>query len=220
MGTVRNLTKYQQDQLVSVNDFQHLFLDGNGEYLRRMSNSNKYEVMYSPVSNEGVFKTEWLDWTKNIEYVNGDLGRPVIGHREDMVMMDDVTTKAEELKNELSRSWMYGVDPATKPVSVSEAIASETHKPSGILNFITENYKTPAYEEQKMVIGGDYCHLCGEPLLQRNEDRVYKKKEHVRLTKRYCCGTIYEETFKTLNEGCPKEAIHTHVILGDDCVEI
>ena len=115
---------------------------------------------------------------------------PVLGHREDMVIVDDVTTPSSDY-------WTWN---------------------TFISSFGTSN--TTVSKEKEMEIGGRNCHLCGCTILQTNTDVVYKKKTHTVIVKRYECGTVVEKSYKSRGEGFEAENLSQHVILGDACVEV
>lgn len=188
-------------------------LPSTGEYLRQVQDMF-YEVLYTPYNPSSSSKEKTM------------AAPAMVGKREDTIIMDDVTTDSflskdafnfwaqplqesmnkgyKAINDELTKALLYGTNPRT---------------PKGIKTFISD-YKTPAYKEQDMEIGGSVCHLCGAKLIQHNCDIVYKKRHHVRNIKRYECGTIVEKGYKSQGEGYQMEDPYSKVILGDDCVEI
>jgi hypothetical protein len=154
----------------------------SGNYLKSLGN-NCFEVMYTPYEPA-----------------------PVLGHREDMVIVDDVSTEynnsMKEVLDKYTRQLLYG-----------------TALKQPVFNFATTTSKTPAYKEKDMEIGGDYCHLCGAKLLQHNCDLVFKKRKHVRNVKRYECGTIVDKSYKSAGEGYLMEDCEQSVLIGDDCIQ-
>lgn len=205
------LQPYQYESVAGFDDIVRI--KDTGDYCRWL-NDKVFEILYT--ASDG---SPPMDAAKFIDWNNA-----LVGKREDTIIMDDVYTKLVEKNSADLQKWMqesilYGT--AGKPKEASDKVDSYKSlmdtltKPSPMLKMMGTVEK-----ENEMVIGGDYCHLCGAKLLQYNQDTVFKKRLHKRNVSRYECGTIVEEAFISEGEGYAKVKPHSKVILGDDCVEI
>lgn len=164
----------------------------------------------------------------------------VLGHREDMVIMDDVTTTDGWFNScldgdSIPPGWLTNW--VTNNVSPSRVVWGPSEEPERkeVGSLVEEyNNRLGAYlstplvfseytpKEKEMEIGGSKCHLCGEELLYNGINRtMVKKHRKVESHQVYTCGTSIFTTWRErdCDMGCfdSKRDRHIHAECITNC---
>jgi hypothetical protein len=152
----------------------------------------------------------------------GAVNSPVLGHRADAVMIDDVQpsyttgTQAHKLGEKLCNNFFYGTTDTSYVKSASEAYNKRMAEQVCFLSEYTLSTK-----EKEMAVGGNACHLCGEEVLHESTNRLVKKKhdqhENIRT---YSCGTQCIHTYRTNGTTSEVWKDSLHVAVGNACIDL